>query len=149
MITKFHIYESDNYVVDKILSNKLKDKFFFPKFFTSEYVVLVEKILIKKSGRYWPYGDCFDVTKSGEIKEPSVYGLDYTLEEFEKIKFYTAQEFWNERPKLCEDLYLKVIEELKAKKYGEWYGEMLINYRNILRTIPQLEYVELSDRYNL
>jgi len=88
--------------------------------------------------------------KNGDIKDPGGWGMSYTKEDFEKISFLTPDELYKSHTKLCEDLYLKVYNELNSNKsWTDWYMKMLKNYVKVLGTIPQLEYVSDTRKYNL
>ncbi len=148
----------ENFIRDKILSKEYKDKIFIAPVFMNEYswkqedfyITLVKDVVIdNSSNKYWPISDCFTVMKTGEITSPAGWGLDYTLERLKKIDFMTAQEFYNKYPKLCEKLYLQVVDILEKKQCGDWYCKMLKNYERVLSEVKELEYVNMAKKYNL
>lgn len=144
------------------LTKKYKDHFFLCDKYMREYdwekkdfsIVLVDKIEPHESTSplnhlYNPYGDSFTVYKNGEIKNPGGWGMSNTQEEFDNIHFMSAIEFYKEHEKLCEKLFLKIINELKIDKWSPWYLETLKRYSEVLETVPELQYIRDSEKYNL
>lgn len=89
--------------------------------------------------------------KNGDIKDPGGWGHYYTEEEFNKIEFMTPIEFYEKYPELCQKLFDKVYNDYNGRNINQydWYGKMLIKYKNALETIPQLRYYVDSKKYNL
>lgn len=163
MTIKFKLFESQN-------SKDYEDKFFISPVYMREYdhtkedfyVVLVKKVDFHWhtdtwGNTIWPQGDSFTIMKNGKIKNPGGWGYSYKgkdndtpyLDDFDKIDFMTAEEFYNKNPKLCEKLYFFVCDVLISKQYGEWYGVMLKNYKRVLETAPELEHFKNALKYNL
>jgi len=151
-------------------SKDYKDKFFLSPCYMREcdwkdedfYIILVKDVdfhwHIDGTGDViWPKGDSFTVMKNGKIKNPAGWGHNYKskdsnakgIDNFDDIDFMTAEEFYNKNPELCEKLYWFICDELDSKKYGDWYGVMLKNYKRVLETAPELEHFKNALKYNL
>jgi hypothetical protein len=146
----------------KSLSQKYKNHFFLYDHTMREYsweeknfyIVLVKNIephnsIYPLNHLYNPKGDNFTVKKNGEICNPGGWGMSETEEGFNNIHFMSALEFYEQHKDLCIKLFEFVINTLNSKQYGEWYGVQLNWFKDVLETIPDLQYIKYSIKYNL
>ena len=144
------------------LTKKYKDHFFLCDYGNREYdwkkedfyIILVDSIdphtyTTPLNHLYNPHGDSFTVYKNGEISHAGGWGMSNTQEEFDNIHFMSAIEFYKEHEELCEKLFLKIINDLKIENWVSWYLKTLKRYLEVLETVPELQYIKDSEKYNL
>ena len=154
--------EKLNKIDFKALSEKYKNHFFLSNAYMREYdyqkkdfyIVLVENIQPHNSPYpldhiYTPYGDSFTIDKKGKISDPAGWVMSTTEKGFNNIHFMSANEFYEEHTELCIKLFEFVIKELNKNNCGEWYRKQLKWFQDVLETIPDLQYIKNSIKYNL
>lgn len=93
-------------------------------------------------------GDNFIVYKNSKLKNGNLWIKTLSKSEFDKIIFMTLEEFYKNYTELCTDLYSKIIDDLKYSTKNIEI-ETLNRFNSVLENIPELEYIKMSNIYNL
>lgn len=145
---KFKIY------INKSSTNYFKSSIIFQIIFVDTVFIYTSK---SRGNEYDISSDVIDVVGEDMIqfnrsnnKEYFTYdkwNQTYNIDDFERIHFMTAQEFYDKHKKS----YLRILEELldySEKKLTEYSKEKVDRIINKL-TIPETEHIIQSRKYNL
>jgi len=92
--------------------------------------------------------ECFDIDNNN-ISYPVGDNESLSIEDFNKINFMNATEFYNSYKDICEKLYYKIIEDLKNVELEYWRRMILKNYKKELDKIPEFKFFVDSDKFNI
>ena len=136
----------------KVKIEKLDTDYYKNKFFISEtdmnylYVVLVDN-MIPWNLKYRPTGPYFKISsRTLNVVKNQVYcgvwGESYTIKELDDINFMTSSELYSKYPKICYNLYYKLMKDSvdNLDNYSDWHTLARLKYISGLESITDTNF---------